>query len=89
MPPCLWSENDKGLKGGLWIPANTPMFSIKKNLNTDMGHFGEMASWQMRGVNFPEANSSDFKGECVRCNGSADVAKVATCCEDLYGPIVA
>mgnify|MGYP004361758237 CR=1 FL=1 len=28
------------------------MFSIKRNRNTHAGHFGEMASWQMRGVNF-------------------------------------
>ena len=89
LPPCLFSESDKGLISGIWIPANTPMFSIKINHNTDMGHFGEMASWQMRGVYFPEPNSSDFKGECVRCNGDAEVASAATCCEDLYGPIVA
>ena len=28
------------------------LVSIKRNNNTHMGHFGEMASWQMRGVNF-------------------------------------
>jgi len=87
LPPCLYSENDKGLIKGIWIEPNTPMYSIKKNRNTHMGHFGEMASWQMRGVNFPEASSPHYKGACVRCNGDAAVAKVSTCCEDLYGPI--
>jgi len=52
IPPCLWGD-DKGLDPPQWLPANTPLFSIKKNHNTHQGHFGEMASWQMRGVNFP------------------------------------
>ena len=34
------------------LPPGTPLISIKKNHNTKTGHFGEMASWQMRGVNF-------------------------------------
>lgn len=58
LPPCLFSAQDKGLQPGFWIPENTPMFSIKKNRNTKMGHYGEMASWQMRGVNFPEPKKS-------------------------------
>jgi len=52
LPPCLWGE-DAGLEPSEFLPADTPMFSIKKNRNTHTGHFGEMASWQMRGVNFP------------------------------------
>ena len=36
----------------VFLGPNTPMISIKKNRNTNMGHYGEMASWQMRGVNF-------------------------------------
>ena len=51
LPPCLWGD-DKGLHPSVLLPANTPMVSIKKNRNQDTGHFGEMASWQMRGVNF-------------------------------------
>ena len=27
-----------------------PLLSIKKNRNTHVGHYGEMASWQMRGL---------------------------------------
>lgn len=60
LPPCLWGTGpkNKGLIPGMWIPANTPMYSVKVNHNTHMGHYGEMASWQMRGVNFPEPNTT-------------------------------
>jgi hypothetical protein len=51
LPPCLWGEAP--LEPSVWLPKDTPLFSIKKNRNTHMGHLGEMASWQMRGVNFP------------------------------------
>lgn len=51
LPPCLWGD-DEGLEPSVLLPANTPLVSIKKNKNTDMGHYGEMASWQMRGVSF-------------------------------------
>merc|ERR1712216_494885 len=51
LPPCLWG-NDTGLHPSVFLPKNTPLVSIKKNINTHTGHFGEMASWQMRGVNF-------------------------------------
>jgi hypothetical protein len=51
LPPCLWGD-DKGLIPSILLPPNTELISIKKNKNTDTGHFGEMASWQMRGVNF-------------------------------------
>jgi len=54
LPPCLWGAADEGLTSPVWLPANTPMYSVKRNRNTHAGHFGEMASWQMRGVPFPE-----------------------------------
>lgn len=53
LPPCLWSDDDPALDDTQWLPANTPLVSIKKNRNTHLGHFGDMASWQMRGVFFP------------------------------------
>lgn len=53
LPPCLWGSKEEGLEEPEWLPANTPLLSIKKNRNTHSGHFGEMASWQMRGVFFP------------------------------------
>jgi len=54
LPPCLWSdEAGEGLAPSSWLPANTPMYSVKRNRNTWAGHYGEMASWQMRGVAFP------------------------------------
>jgi len=51
LPPCLWGE-DKGLHPSVLLPAHTELVSVKKNRNTHMGHFGEMASWQMRGLDF-------------------------------------
>jgi len=51
LPPCLWGD-DEGLHPSLLLPPNTELVSIKKNSNTHVGHFGEMASWQMRGINF-------------------------------------
>ena len=48
LPPCLWG-GDEGLKPSVHLPPNTPLVSVKKNVNTHAGHFGEMASWQMRG----------------------------------------
>jgi len=51
LPPCLWGD-EPGLHPSVLLPANTELVSIKKNHNTHRGHFGEMASWQMRGINF-------------------------------------
>eukprot|EP01084_Bolivina_argentea_P258906 436666_1 len=51
IPPCLFGD-DKGLEPSVLLPKGTPLLSIKKNRNTHIGHFGEMASWQMRGVYF-------------------------------------
>ena len=48
---CLWGD-DKGLEPSILLPPNTELVSIKRNTNTHVGHYGEMASWQMRGVNF-------------------------------------
>lgn len=44
LPPCLWGDKDEGLEPSFLLPNNCPMFSIKKNRNTIMGHYGEMAS---------------------------------------------
>jgi len=52
LPPCLWGD-DAGLQPPVWLKPGTPMISIKRNRNTHNGHYGEMASWQMRGVPFP------------------------------------
>mmetsp|Transcript_56578 Transcript_56578/g.137387 ORF Transcript_56578/g.137387 Transcript_56578/m.137387 type:complete len:937 (+) Transcript_56578:126-2936(+) len=50
IPPCLWSSNkDDGLLEPVFLPFNTTLLSIKRN-NSTLSHFGEMASWQMRGV---------------------------------------
>lgn len=51
LPPCLWGD-DEGLNPSILLPPNTPLVSIKHNRNTHMGHYGEMASWQMRGIDF-------------------------------------
>jgi hypothetical protein len=51
LPPCLWGD-EPGLHPSVLLPPNTPLVSIKKNRNTHQGHYGEMASWQMRGISF-------------------------------------
>jgi len=54
IPPCLWSDDpSEGLDRSVWLPKDTQLVSIARKRNTHVGHFGEMASWQMRGVNFP------------------------------------
>ena len=46
--PCIWGNDD-----GLYKPPvfnwDTHLTSIKK-ANSTYSHYGEMASWQMRGV---------------------------------------
>ena len=49
LPPCLWGTADEGLASPSLLSFNTTLKSIKKN-NATYGHYGEMASWQMRGV---------------------------------------
>jgi hypothetical protein len=51
IPPCLWGD-EEGLAPSFFMPAGTPLISIKRNRNTENGHYGEMASWQMRGTAF-------------------------------------
>ena len=47
-----WGPKSEGLNPSVLMPPNTPLLMRKWNKNTDTGHFGEMASWQMRGVAF-------------------------------------
>eukprot|EP00948_MAST-09A_sp_MAST-9A-sp1_P003198 g3198.t1 len=49
IPPCLWGSNEEGLESPIFLPRYANLTSIKKNNNT-YTHYGEMASWQMRGV---------------------------------------
>ena len=51
LPPCLWGD-DEGLQPSFFIPKGAQMIATKVNNNTHVGHFGEMASWQMRGTPF-------------------------------------
>lgn len=46
--PCLWGQ-DEGLLQPIFLSWDTKLQSIKKNNNT-YAHYGEMASWQMRGI---------------------------------------
>lgn len=48
IPPCLWG-NEPGLVPPVFLSLDTNLVSIKRNNNT-YGHYGEMASWQMRGI---------------------------------------
>jgi len=57
IPPCLWSDDPaEGLERSIWLPKDTELVSITKKRNTHVGHFGEMASWQMRGVTYPNTD---------------------------------
>jgi len=49
VPPCLWGSPDEGLIPPPFLSLDTKLMAIKRNNNT-YGHFGEMASWQMRGI---------------------------------------
>ena len=49
IPPCLWGEPKDGLEPPVFLRWNQNLTSIKINNNTN-GHYGEMASWQTRGV---------------------------------------
>ena len=51
LPPCLWGD-DEGLAPSVLLPPGAQVYSVKKNKNTHTGHYGEMASWQMRGRNY-------------------------------------
>lgn len=48
LPPCLWGH-DSGLAPPVFLGMQTNLRSVKVN-NATYGHYGEMASWQMRGV---------------------------------------
>ena len=48
LPPCLWGGADEGLAAPVPLKYSTNLLSIKRN-NATYGHYGEMASWQMRG----------------------------------------
>lgn len=37
LPPCLWGD-EPGLHPSILLPPNTPLVSIKKNINTYAGH---------------------------------------------------
>jgi hypothetical protein len=47
IPPCLWSDDtSENLQPTKLINAN--VMSVARKRNTKTGHYGEMASWQMR-----------------------------------------
>ena len=49
LPPCLWGPAEEGLIPPTFLSFDTNLMSIKRNNNT-YTHYGEMASWQMRGI---------------------------------------
>lgn len=49
IPPCLFGSEDSGLVPPTFLSFSTHLTSIKRNNNT-AAHYGEMASWQMRGT---------------------------------------
>ena len=49
LPPCLWGSPEEGLQKPVFLSYDTNLMSVKRNNNT-IGHYGEMALWQMRGI---------------------------------------
>mmetsp|Transcript_15290 Transcript_15290/g.35833 ORF Transcript_15290/g.35833 Transcript_15290/m.35833 type:complete len:894 (+) Transcript_15290:100-2781(+) len=60
LPPCLWGSSSEDLDAPVFLPKGTRLMSIKRNRNTFIGHYGEMASWQMRGVLFQLPVADNF-----------------------------
>ena len=57
IPPCVWSrETDvvkaagEGLAPSVHLPLGTELLIRKRSRNTFQGTYGEMGSWQMRGI---------------------------------------
>jgi hypothetical protein len=48
IPPCLWGAEEHGLAPAPLLSWGTNLTSVKR-VNNTYAHFGEMASWQMRG----------------------------------------
>ena len=52
LPPCVWSDDDtEDLPTRPRVPFDANLYSKAVQNNTH-GHTGQMASWQMRGINF-------------------------------------
>ena len=51
LPPCLWSDEDSTLDKTVWLPADTPLFSIKKNLEpvVSLSYWSRCLCCQKRG----------------------------------------
>lgn len=62
IPPCLWGDEAQGLPPPELLSLDTTLLSIKRNNNT-LGHTGEMALWQMRGVVVPKLEKSALATE--------------------------
>jgi len=62
LPPCLWGEKSEGLQAPELLSLDTTLLSIKRNNNT-LGHTGDMAIWQMRGVVVPKKKLSTTKDQ--------------------------
>jgi hypothetical protein len=49
IPPCLWGTAAEGLQSPPILQLDTPLLAIKRANSTNK-HYGDMASWQMRGA---------------------------------------
>ena len=68
LPPCLWGDAEEGLQPSVFLGPNTPMISIKKNRNTDMGHYGEwLAPSAMRAALTSGKSICDARGNGEAC----------------------
>lgn len=64
IPPCLWGDED-GLPAPVLLSLDTQLLAVKKNNNT-IGHYGDMASWQMRGIVVPKEPKLQRRGPWIQ-----------------------
>jgi len=52
IPPCLFGDASEGLQPSKFY-AKANLLSVKRCVNTHVGHYGDMAMWQMRKIDHP------------------------------------
>merc|ERR1712232_1179806 len=57
IPPCLFGDPSEGLEPSKFF-ASANLLSVKRCRNTHVGHYGDMAMWQMRKIDHPAEYSS-------------------------------
>lgn len=61
IPPCLWGH-EPGMQEPELLPLDFEFLSVKR-ANSTYGHYGEMASWQMRGIVVPKSTQNILQSD--------------------------